>query len=993
MENGPVLSLKMSLDGTVLEASEGVLVKLGYRRDEVVGKNVIMILDDVWAKSLEYVECWSALKRGEYKVEKRKLFGKLRQEMWVHCCFSPVLDFLGDVSAITACCLDVTTEMMNQLDANGQIDAIRRSQAVASFAMDGTVIDANQGFLDLMGYTLEEVSGKHHRMFVEEPYKSSCEYVDFWDRLNQGMFQTAEFKRIGKNGKEVWLQATYMPILDLQGKPWKVVKHATDIRPQKAAELAKTLFIANMSHEIRTPMNGIFGMLTLLKDSVVDPTNSAYLETCMRSAESLLAILNDILMFARAEAHAVELEKIPFDLNDVIEDVLQVAVTHIVPGQDIDLTYFAKSDVPLCLVGDPSRLRQVLLNLVTNGVKFTQYGEVCVDVAVVSRSPLKLQFEVSDTGVGISETDQGKLFMPFSQADESATRSTGGAGLGLAICKRIVDLFHGEIRVQSRLGRGSTFTFTAIFEMDGEQHVSMFLEMEEEERTMLEKLKILIIDDNATNCMALEETLKRFMCNVVSARSGMDGIDLLRAASLKEIPFDVLLLDHHMPHMTGVDVARSIDRLGLTPIIIGLSSNLDDKLTAERRFAAYMSKPIRRGPLLQVICRLVSESRPEQGVGEGEEVVELVPGRKKSSVAANGEVSVLVVEDNDVNRLVLSAFLRQINYRVIEAVNGAEALEKLSEKIDVVLMDIHMPVLDGISAMRIMKEKGYSVPVVVITADVTEENRIKCEEVGAVKVLLKPINMKKLDKVLMTVLAPLVAKSLEPVARMCLIADKVETSRSFTAHIVQKICGEKMKVMVASTGLETVQLAKEHRLEFVLIDLKLDGIEAASKIREFDSSVRVFGLSRTRDIDMAQKCKGAGMDDVLVKPLKLEELSRVIGPNRGGDIETAQLFDDSFLEDVDEEFRRSLLKDWKASLIDNAKQMKWQADANDWPALEKTAHSAKGAAAQIGACKISNITKEIEFRAKETAPAKDRLWRCLDELSAAMGETFQHVRV
>jgi PAS domain S-box-containing protein len=1012
----PLLLVKMSLDGVTMEVSQGMLNLLGYERDELVGQNVMMILDHTWAKSKEYSECWVELREGAYKCDDRKLVGKSREEFWVRCCFSPVLDSLGDVAAVAACCVDVTAEMNHTLDVNAQADAVRQSQAVVSFAMDGTIIDANQIFLNLMGYTSQEVLGKHHAMFIEEPYKSSREYAEFWEKLNQGQFQAAEFKRIGKKGKEVWVQATYMPILDLQRKPWKVVKHATDIRQQKVAEEAKTIFLANMSHEIRTPMNGIFGMLALLKDTVFDPTSVAYLETCMRSAESLLAVLNDILLFSKAEARAIELEKIPFDLNDVIEDVLQMAAMQIVAEQDIDLTYLIKADVPLSLIGDPSRLRQVLLNLVTNGVKFTKFGEVCVDVSVISSVPLVIQFEVSDTGVGISREDQEKLFKPFSQADGSATRSVGGAGLGLAICKRIVGLFMGDIRVQSRLGRGSTFTFTAVFDRDKDQPFNRLLEVGSEERDVLGKLKILIIDDNATNCMALEETLKHFNCNVLSSRSGMDGIDLLRAAFLKDVPFDVVLLDHHMPHMSGVDVARAIDRLGMRPIIIGLSSNLDDKLVAEFRFAGYMSKPIRRGPLLHVICRLASESKLEEGtrkveqqitdeVKRGEEKRETgkggeraqenrkVPAKKDSkgregklSLAETGVV-VLIVEDNDVNRQVLSAFLRQSNYSVIEAVNGAEALEELKRQVpDVVLMDVHMPVLDGINAMRIMKERGHFVPVVVITADVTEDTRKRCEQAGAVKVLLKPIVMKQLDDVLIGVLKQTErSKSV----RKCLIADKVETSRLFAAHFVQKICGQDMKVVFATSGAEVAQMIKKHRFEFILMDVKLpdmDGVEAAKAIRAVDLSVMIVGVAGAIDNEALQRCLEAGMDEILVKPIKSDALSLVLERKN-------TLFDESFLDDVSTELRESLIDGWKASLISCTNEMSAQIDDRDWRGLERTAHSAKGAAAQIGACRVSEMSKRLEFEAKGETPSQGRSQTLLNELIAATKETFRYLQI
>ncbi len=987
MKNRPLLLVKMSLDGVVTEVSQGIIDLLGYRREELVGENVIMMLDDEWVRSEEYKECWNELGKGLYKCDTRKLVGKSSEEFWVQCCFSPVLDFLGEVSAIAVCCLDITAEMKHNLDVRAQVDAIRRSRAVVSFAMDGTIIDANQVFLDLLGYTLPEVIGQNHVMFLEKPYASSREYADFWDKLKMGIAETAEFKRVGKGGHKVWMQAAYTPILDLNGKPWKVVEYGTDIRQQKAAEHAKSIFIANMSHEIRTPMNGIFGMLTLLKETVVESTSRAYLEACMRSAESLLAILNDILLFSKAEANAIELEHVPFNLNQVIEDVLQVASTSMVPEQDIDLAYFVKSDVPIGLIGDPSRLRQVLLNLVTNGVKFTNVGEVSLDVSVVSQVPLTLQFDVSDTGIGISEADQKKLFLPFSQADSSATRKFGGTGLGLAICKRIVDLFHGEMRVQTRLGRGSTFTFTATFEIDDYLSQSRFLDVGAEEMAMLEKRKVLIIDNNATTRLSLEETLKHFKCIAVSSRSGMDGLDLLRAASLKGVPFDIVLLDQHMPDMSGTEVAQAINRLGLHPVMIGLSSNMNKKLMSKQLFRGFMSKPIRRGSLLQMMCRLFLESIVK-------EKPPILPTRKKSSLPwASTCISVLVVEDNDVNRQVLSSFLRRSNYTVIEAVNGAEALDKLDGSVDVVLMDVHMPVLDGITAMRVMKERGFLTPVIMITADATEENRRKCQDAGATKVLLKPIDLKQLGDVLATALTR-ARKSPEFITKMCMIADKVETSRIFASHVVQKICGQEMKVMFATTGLEAVQLARKHRLEFVIIDLRMpemDGMAATKKIREFDSSVKIIGVTGTGDKETLQQCKEAGMDDVLIKPWKQEDVARILGAK--SEVDAPQVFDESFLENFEPQVKRSLLGEWKTSLVQNVKEMKGQNEGNDWLGLEKVSHSVKGAAAQIGACKVSMIAKEIEFEAKSDKPSDRRIHRCMNDLSTAMEETFEFLRL
>jgi two-component system, sensor histidine kinase and response regulator len=344
---------------------------------------------------------------------------------------------------------------------------------------------------------------------------------------------------------------------------------ATDITEQKRrlaeADRGKSLFLANMSHEIRTPMNGIFGMLSLLKDATLDKTARTYVDTCMRSAESLLAVLNDILLFSKANAGAIELEQIPFNLNNTVEDVLHIVSSNVTPQHDVDVTHFVKPDVPMFLIGDESRLRQVLLNLLSNAVKFTKYGEISLDIAVQSKDPLVLRFDVSDTGIGISEQDQTRLFKPFSQADSSITRQFGGTGLGLAICQHLVHLFGGTLTVQSRLGRGSTFSFTAKFALDGaRRHDSLAaaLDVAEDDFSLLKDLRVLVIDDNATNCIALETTMRVFGCIARSARSGLDGIDIMKVQAMKGEPVDLVLLDYHMPGMSGIDVARAIARSG-----------------------------------------------------------------------------------------------------------------------------------------------------------------------------------------------------------------------------------------------------------------------------------------------------------------------------------------------------------------------------------------------------------------------------------------------
>ncbi len=866
MEHQEQATCTLSLEGTILDASQHFLDLLRFSSlERLVGSHHRILLDSVWATSREYSLLWNRVLQGEPQMAEMKIVGE-EVELWLQC------TFVTNNGKVNLFAIDVTAAKLQNLDFAGQIEAIRRSQAVATFTMDGILSDANHLFLELMGYTIEEVHGKHHRMFVDPATDTPPASEEFWASLRRGEFQTSDFKRIGKGGKVVWLLATYSPILGLDGKPWKVVNYASDIGRQKAAELAKSMFLANMSHEIRTPMNGIFGMLSLLRESSMDETDRSYLDTCMRSAEGLLAVLNDILLFSKAEAQAIKLEHVPFNLNEIIEDVLQIVATNITSAQDIELAFFIKNDVPMSLIGDPSRLRQVLMNLLTNGVKFTEYGEVSLNVSLVTMVPtLVLRFDVSDTGIGISEEDQKRLFLPFSQADVTTTRRFGGSGLGLAICKHLVELFGGQLSVQSRLGRGSVFSFTCPFELDNAQSIFRAFGIEAAQVRLLENLRVLIIDDNATSCVALQALLNLFKCTCVIAQCGADGIASLKTASLKGTPFDLVLLDCHMPHMDGVEVVQALSAAsGLHPKIIALASNVDKRLATEPSVAAYTTKPIRRGHLLHLIANVVS---PDVSV-----LSKVAPRSNVVPSKRGTPMSILLVEDNAINMQVVARLLTRHGYVVTEAANGVEALGKLTGRTDVVVMDVHMPVMDGITAANLMRKRNSSTPIIFLTADVTYETKRKCDEAGAAKVLLKPVNAKQLFDALETVVQPHGAIS------TCLIVDDIESNRVLAAHMIRKVLPD-VELKFAASGDEGVACAWNTALDVIFLDLLMpgmDGIETTRAIRSRPSTssatkhLQIVGVTAADDADTIRLWRAAGMDDFLMKPVKIEDFRRVL---------------------------------------------------------------------------------------------------------------------
>ncbi len=999
------LSFEVSLDGFIMKVSEGLLAELGLDRDNLVGKSHTVLLDSVWATSKEYADCWSLLRQGIYKFAKMKLSGKLRR-LFVHCCFSPALDVQGKVSRIMACCLDVTTDAIERMDWNGRVSAIRKSQGVMTMAMDGTILDANDINLKSTGYTLDEIKGHHHRMFVTEAVAAGDEYAAFWDHLRAGQFQSADFVRIGKNGKEIALQATYNPILDMDGRPIKIVKLAVDLTEQKLryAEIdrQKSLFLANMSHEIRTPMNGIFGMLALIKDTRLEKEADMYVDTCIRSADSLLAVLNDILLYSKAEAGALELERIPFNLNSVVEDVLHMASLDVARQKDVDVGGFIKTDVPLFLLGDAARLRQLLLNLLSNAVKFTKYGEVSLDIAVVTKSPLVLKFDVHDTGIGIAEEDQQRLFTPFMQADASVTRQFGGTGLGLAICKRLAELFEGNLSVHSRLGRGSTFSLTARLDRDPAcvgHSIRDAIDVVDNV-TVLKGVNVLVIDHNATSCLALETTLRYFGCKVTSARSVAHAVDLMRVNALQGNPTELCLLDYHMPDMSGVEAARLIVKKGFTPNFIALTSSFDRSLRQDPNILTFCVKPIRRGQLVHTMCNVLravkAAARSDLSLVEcmanitfndriSFETIQAKPFRMfVDPTNSLSKLCVMIAEDNDTSREVVSLLLQQAGCRVIEAVNGAEAVDKLTNDVRVVLMDVHMPLLDGISATAVILKKRPEVDVIYMTADASNGTKVKCEASGAVR-LLKPVNKALLISTLVAVLqsrretfrqsSPVelslgesITAAIPPVC--CMIVDDSSTNRVLTEHVVRKVLGQHINVVLAESGDVAIAKLTQFSPNLVLMDVRMpgmSGIEATRRMRSVNASsaMRIVGVTGADDAASIRECKAAGMDYVLVKPLREEQLKGVLQHlleqrTSASVAEVSVLVDDSFLCDIDRTVRNELLRGWRITCVERISQMSSLALKSAWKELESVAHALRGSSGQIGATRLSEVVANIE---------------------------------
>ena len=555
----------------------------------------------------------------EYRITHRN-----GTEYWVSETSRGVYDENGKPVWIDGVIIDITDSIRRAREFEGVVQAIGRALAVAEFNMDGKIIEVNDNFLHLMGYEKSELIGQHHRILCVHQEADSEEYKSFWRNLNEGNFQSGEFCRVGRNGNLVWIQAAYNPILDVNGKPWKVFKVAIDLTDRKTMEhdlliakdkaeqaaVAKGMFLANMSHEIRTPMNAIIGFTELLIDSPLNPMQQKHMQTVRQSARSLLGLLNDILDTAKLERGALELDNHPFSLKFLCEQILnELQLQADKKGLQLHLDY--SPELNEHVVGDEMRIRQILINMLGNAIKFTLKGEVRIKVDKYKDG---IQIQVIDTGIGIAADRLEHIFTPFTQADASMARRFGGTGLGTTIARQLTELMGGKISVTSSEGHGSCFTILlplAIASADERP--------EKISSTKLKTLNILIADDVPQNIELLELMLTRDGHKIKTASNGLDAWSKFQ----KEV-FDIILMDIQMSEVDGLQASKIIrnwERLQKrTPtIIIALTASVlpkDRQDAYEAGMNGFASKPVDKIALYAEISRCLNVDADNQHVNK-----------------------------------------------------------------------------------------------------------------------------------------------------------------------------------------------------------------------------------------------------------------------------------------------------------------------------------------------------------------------------------------
>ena len=773
-----------SVDGIVVINEQGIIESVnpaasrmfGYTADQLLGQNVnVLMPNPCHAEHDTYLNNY--LESGQAKIIGigREVLG-LRHDGVSFPMELAVSEMLVDGSRKF---IGIVRDISSRKQAEAQFQQVVESAPNGMLMINslGAITLVNKQVEAMFGYSREEMLGKPIELLIPARFHPThpahrTEY--FSSPTSRIMGGDRELFGLHKNGQEFPVELGLNPIDTPNGtlalttvvdttarrRAERELSKAAEELESKNAELlqardqavkagqAKTDFLATMSHEIRTPMNGVIGMTALLLETTMTPEQQEYVHTLKHSGESLLRIINDILDFSKIEAGKFTIEHIPFDLRLTIEDTLDILAPS---SQDrrLELVGLIDAQTPRTVVGDPGRIRQILTNLVGNAIKFTEEGEVLIQVLQIDQDPtsVTLRFEVIDTGIGLTPEAQAKMFQAFTQADSSTARKYGGTGLGLTICKRLVELMGGKIGLQSMAGQGTCIWFTVRFDTQDAVPATSVLPLD----TNLSGLRVCLVDDNATNRSLLQYYVSAWNMNHESAVDGPSALALLRQAAANGTPFDLAIIDMRMPEMDGLELCRLIksdSTLRQTHLILLTAAGQRGDCLAAKEVgaAAYLTKPIRERHLAD--CMRIVFGRGDSA----EKSLPLVTRHTMFEAEARTAHRVLVVDDNPVNQRVAVKMLEKLGCRVDVASNGIEALAAICQhQYPLVFMDCQMPELDGFETTRLIRSQeqpGTHLPVIAMTANAMEGDRETCLTAGMDDFVSKPIAVGALRAIL-----------------------------------------------------------------------------------------------------------------------------------------------------------------------------------------------------------------------------------------------------